>query len=104
MKLDVGKVVDNMTRGSCIPIDSVKSSDDYSSVVHILGLGHVLIRIRPIRHTMLVKVMICRVNNIQKRGCCVIWITIKIEKKCHYKPYHTRNVKQKKKKNKQISK
>ena len=39
MKLDVGRVVDNMTRGSCIPIDSVKSSDDYSSHVHSIGTG-----------------------------------------------------------------
>ena len=39
MKLDVGKVVDNMTKGSCIPIDSVKSSDDYSSLVHSIGTG-----------------------------------------------------------------
>jgi len=39
MKLDVGKVVDNMTRGSCIPIDSVKSSDDYSSHVHCIRTG-----------------------------------------------------------------
>ena len=44
MKLDVGNVLDNMTWGSCIPIDSVKSSDDYSSLVHSIGLGHVLIR------------------------------------------------------------
>jgi len=27
-------VVDNMTRGSCIPIDYVKSGDDYSSLVY----------------------------------------------------------------------
>ena len=47
----------------------------------VLGLGHVLIRIRPIRHTWLVKIMICRVGNIQvKRGQGVIWITIKIRK------------------------
>ena len=26
-----------MTRGSCIPTDSVKSSDDYSSLVHSSG-------------------------------------------------------------------
>ena len=32
------------------------------------------------RHTRLVKVMIRRVGNIQKRGRGVIWITIKIEK------------------------
>ena len=34
MKLDAGKVVDYMTRESCIPTDSVKSGDDYSSLVH----------------------------------------------------------------------
>ena len=39
MKLDVGKVIDNMTQGSCIHIDSVKSSDDYSSLVHSIGTG-----------------------------------------------------------------
>jgi len=37
MKLDVDKVVDNMTRGSCIPIDFVRSSDDYSSLVLSIG-------------------------------------------------------------------
>ena len=37
MKLGVGKVVDNMTQESRIPIGSVKSSDDYSSLVHIIG-------------------------------------------------------------------
>ena len=40
----------------------------------------ILIRIRPIRHTRLVKVMIYWVGNIQKRGRGVIWITIKIGK------------------------
>jgi len=66
-------VVDNMTRGSCIPIDSVKSSDDYSSLVVVLGPGHVLIQIRPIGHTRLVKVMISRVGNIRvKSGWGVI--------------------------------
>ena len=39
MKLLVGKVVDSKTRGSCIPTDSVKSSDDYSSLVHSIGTG-----------------------------------------------------------------
>ena len=34
MKLDVGKGVDHMTWGSCIPTDSVKSNDNYSSLVH----------------------------------------------------------------------
>ena len=45
-----------------------------------LGAWVILIRIRPVRHTMLVKAMICWVGNIQKRGWYVIWITIKIEK------------------------
>ena len=44
----------------------------------VLGLGHVMIRIRPIWHTRLVKVMICLVGNIRKRGWCVIWIVGKI--------------------------
>ena len=39
MKLDVGRVINNMTRGSCIPCDSVKSSDDYPSHVHSIGTG-----------------------------------------------------------------
>jgi len=39
MKLDVGRVVDNMTQGSCIPIDSVKSNDDYSSHIHSISTG-----------------------------------------------------------------
>jgi len=39
MKLDVGKMADNMTRKSCIPIDSVKSSDNYSSLVHSIRTG-----------------------------------------------------------------
>ena len=34
MKQDVGKVIDHMTQESCIPTDSVKSGDDYSSLVH----------------------------------------------------------------------
>ena len=44
------------------------------------GTWVILIRIRPIRHTRLVKVMICRVGNIRKRVWCVIWIIIEIEK------------------------
>ena len=39
MKLNIGKIVDNITRGSCIPIDSVRSSGDYSSLVHSIGTG-----------------------------------------------------------------
>jgi len=32
--LNVEMVVDNITWGSYIPIDSVKSSDDYSSLIY----------------------------------------------------------------------
>ena len=39
MKLDVGNVVDHMTRESYIPTDSVKSGNDYSSHVHSIGTG-----------------------------------------------------------------
>ena len=39
MKLDVGKVVNSMTRGSCIPTDSVKSDDDRPNLVHNTGVG-----------------------------------------------------------------
>ena len=46
----------------------------------VLGLGHVLIQIRPIRHITLVKVIICQVGNIQKRSWGITWITIKIGK------------------------
>ena len=34
IKLNVGKVVDIMTRESCIPTDSVKSGDDNFNFVH----------------------------------------------------------------------
>ena len=40
MKLIVGKVVDHMTQGSCIPTDSVKRrDDDCSSLIHNIGIG-----------------------------------------------------------------
>ena len=38
MKLDVGKMVDHMTRDSCVSTDSVKSSH-YSSLVHSIWTG-----------------------------------------------------------------
>ena len=57
MKLFVGEVANGKTQGSCIPTDSVKSGDDCPILVHVLGLGHILIRIRPIWHTWLVRVM-----------------------------------------------
>ena len=80
MKLNIGKVVDKMTYESCIPTDPVKSGDDCFSLVHNIGTGYTLIRIRPIRHTWLVKVMKCRISNIRiKGGRCEVWITICIE-------------------------
>ena len=39
MKLDVGKMVDYMTRGSCIPTDSMKNDDDCYSLVHNIETG-----------------------------------------------------------------
>ena len=47
LKLDVCKMVDYMTRESCIPTDSVKSGDDYSNLFIVLELGHILSRIIP---------------------------------------------------------
>jgi len=35
-ELFVNKVIQSKTRGSCIPIDSVKSGDDYPNLLHIL--------------------------------------------------------------------
>ena len=39
MKLNVSQVVDSMTRGSCIPNNSVKSDDDHLNLVHNTGVG-----------------------------------------------------------------
>ena len=47
MKLDVGKTVDHMTRESCIPTNSVKSGI-IPVLFIVLGLGHILSRIKPI--------------------------------------------------------
>ena len=55
MKLDVGKVFDNMTRESYIPIDSVKSIDDCSSLVHSIGTRAYIDSDRPIRYIRVVK-------------------------------------------------
>jgi len=57
MKLDIGKVVDHMTRESCIPTNSLKRGNDYSSLVHSIGTGALLSRIIPIRHIWLVHVI-----------------------------------------------
>ena len=51
MKLDVCKVVDYMTRGSCIPTDFVRSGEIVPVLFIVLKLGLILIRIRPIQHT-----------------------------------------------------
>ena len=103
MKLDVGKVVDNMTRGSCIPIDSVKSSDDYYSLVHSIETGACNDSNKTNLATRLVKVMKCQVGNIRKRGRGVIWITIKIEKNIVIS-YITQEISNTNKENKKISK
>ena len=39
MKLGVGNVFDNMTRGSCILTDSVKNDDDCFNLIHNTGIG-----------------------------------------------------------------
>ena len=39
MKLFVGKVVDSKTRGSCIPTNSVKSSDVHPNLIHNTEVG-----------------------------------------------------------------
>jgi len=39
MKLNVGKMVNHMTRGICNPTDSVKSGDDYSNLIHNIRTG-----------------------------------------------------------------
>ena len=39
MKLEVSKLVDHMTLGSCIPTDSVKSGDDCPGLIHNIGTG-----------------------------------------------------------------
>ena len=64
MKKIVSKVVDNMTRGSCIPTDSVKNRDDYSNLVHNIGTEAYVDSDKINPHTWLVKVMICRVGSI----------------------------------------
>jgi len=39
MKPDVGKAVNHITQKSCIPTDSVKSGNDYFSLVHSIETG-----------------------------------------------------------------
>ena len=39
MKKMVGMVVDNMAQGCCIPIDSVRSRDNYSNLFHEIKVG-----------------------------------------------------------------
>jgi len=40
MKLNVGKVIDHMTQGNYILIDSGKSRVDYSNFLHNIGIGN----------------------------------------------------------------
>ena len=39
MKMKVGKVVHNMAQGCCIPIDSVRSRDNYFNSFHEIEVG-----------------------------------------------------------------
>jgi len=61
--VDVGKVFDHMTWGSCNLTNPVRSGDDCFSLTYNIGTQNILIQIRPIWHIWLVKVMICRVGN-----------------------------------------
>jgi len=65
MKLNVGRMVDNMIQEMCIPTDSVKSEDVCSDLVHNMGLGYMLSKIKTIMHTWLVKVIKCQVGDIR---------------------------------------
>ena len=68
-----------------------------------LGLGHMLIRIKPIWHTWLVKVMQYRVSDIRvKRGGMKNGLQLKL-KICGYNPFQTNNDKNRQK-NKQTNK
>ena len=53
-----------------------------------------MIQIRPIQHTWLVKVMKCQVGVIRKRSRGVIWTTIKVEKIVVIIHNHTKTNKQ----------
>ena len=57
MKLNVGKMVDHMIRGSCIPIDSMMSGDDYSNFVHNTKIGEYIELDKINQAYLLVKVM-----------------------------------------------
>jgi len=77
--LNVGKVVDKMTRKSCIPTDSVKSEYG-SSLVHNIGTRAYVYSDKT-NLAYLVKVMKCGVGVIRiKRDRGEIWITICIRK------------------------
>ena len=77
MKVDVGKVVNYMTRESCILTDSVKSGDDCSSLVHNIGTVTYINSDKANRQTWLVRVIKYQVGNIQDKRCRdEVWITI----------------------------
>ena len=62
--MGVDKVVDNMTRESCIPVDFVKSDDNCSSLVHSIRTGAYIDSDKTNLAHQLVKIMIGRVSNI----------------------------------------
>jgi len=77
MKVYVGKMVDHMIWGSCIPTHFVKSGDDCSSLVHNIGTGAYINSDKANRHTWLVRVIKYQVGNIQDKRCRdEVWITI----------------------------
>ena len=55
----VRKVVHNLARERCIPIDSVKSRDDYLNFVHTLEIGAYIDSDKTNPAYLLVKVMLC---------------------------------------------
>ena len=62
----VGKMVDNMTWGRCIPTDSVKSGDDCPIFIHSTKIGAYIDSDKTNPHSWLVKVMTCQVSVIRK--------------------------------------
>ena len=75
--MDVGKVSDHMTRRNCIPPDSVKSGDDYSSLVHNIGTEAYMDSDKTNPTYLVSKSCDMPVGNIRvKRDRDEVWITI----------------------------
>ena len=88
-----GQVGWKLDSGEAKPHELCEEWKWYENYGHKMGAWVIFIRIRPFWHTRLVKVMICRVGNIRKRGC-VIWIKIgKIVVICHITQTQTKKKK-----------